>query len=333
MILCADVGATKTLLGLAEVDAGTGRVVVKASERYVAAQVPSFEAMLTDFLGKHGPSFGAPLRAAGLGVAGPVREQTVQMTNLPWRLDARVISEHLGGVPVRLVNDFDAAAHGIEALAPEELMTLQAGDAGVQGNQLVIGAGSGLGVAFRIWTGEGASARHIVVPGEGGHYSFAPVNELQDLVLQRLRPLVPRVVVEHLVSGPGLVNFYQGLADEPPTKIHTPMDTDGLTGEGVFRKATQEGDARAQQALEQFLLAYGSVAGDYALATLARGGVFVAGGVAQRCGEMMRDGRFMRGFGQKGPYTELMSTIPVHLVLQSELGLVGAAVAGARLLA
>ncbi|HIV70469.1 MAG TPA: glucokinase [Candidatus Aquabacterium excrementipullorum] len=328
MILCADVGATKTLLGLADVDAATGRVVVKASERYVAAQVPSFEAMLTDFLSKHGPSFGQPLRAAGLGVAGPVRDQTVQMTNLPWRLDARALSQHLGGVPVTLVNDFEAAAHGIEALGADELMTLQDGDADPQGNQLVIGAGSGLGVAFRIWQGGG----HGVVPGEGGHYSFAPINEQQDLALQRLRPLVPRVVVEHFVSGPGLVNFYQCLGDEPPTKVFTPMDTDGLTGEGVFRKATQEGDARAQQALEQFLLAYGSVAGDYALATLARGGVYVAGGVAQRCGEMMRDGRFLRGFGQKGPYAELMARIPVHLVLQSELGLVGAAVAGARLL-
>lgn len=329
MILCADVGATKTLLGLADVDADTGRVVVKASERYVAAQVPSFEAMLTDFLSRHGPSFGQPLRAAGLGVAGPVRDQVVQMTNLPWRLDARALSRHLGGVPVTLVNDFEAAAHGIEALAPDELMTLQAGEAGVQGNQLVIGAGSGLGVAFRIWQAGG----HSVVPGEGGHYGFAPINEQQDLALQRLRPLVPRVVVEHFVSGPGLVNFYQCLGDEPPTKVFTPMDTDGLTGESVFRKATQEGDVRALQALEQFLLAYGSVAGDYALATLARGGVFVAGGVAQRCGEMMRDGRFLRAFGQKGSYAELMSTIPVHLVLQAELGLVGAAVAGARLMA
>lgn len=329
MILCADVGATKTLLGLAEVDAATGRVAVKASERYVAAQVPSFEAMLTDFLSKHGPSFGQPLRAAGLGVAGPVRDQIVQMTNLPWRLDARALSQHLGGVPVTLVNDFEAAAHGIEALGPDELMTLQDGDADAQGNQLVIGAGSGLGVAFRIWQG----GRHHVVPGEGGHIGFAPSNEQQDLVLQRLRSLVPRVVVEHLVSGPGLVNFYQCLGDEPPAKVFTPMDTDGLTGEGVFRKATQEGDVRAQQALEQFLLAYGAVAGDYALATLARGGVYVAGGVAQRCGEMMRDGRFLRGFGHKGGNTALMATIPVHLVLQTELGLVGAAVAGARLLA
>lgn len=333
MILCADVGATKTLLGLAEVQAGTGRVVVRVSERYVAAQVPSFEAMLSDFLSRHGPAFGQPLRAAGLGVAGPVREQSVQMTNLPWRLDARVLSQHLGGVPVTLVNDFEAAAHGIEALAPDELMTLQAGQGDAQGNQLVIGAGSGLGVAFRIWHGDAGQGEHIVVPGEGGHFSFAPINELQDLALQRLRPLVPRVVTEHFVSGPGLVNFYHCLADEPPTQVFTPMHTDGLTGEGVFRKATQEGDARAAQALTQFLLAYGSVAGDYALATLARGGVFVAGGVAQRCGELMRDGRFMQGFGQKGPYTEMMSTMPVHLVLQPDLGLLGAAVAGARLLA
>lgn len=327
MILCADIGATKTLLGLAEVHPETGRVVVKASQRYVAAQVPSFEAMLTDFLSQHGPSLSQPLRAVGLGVAGPVRDQTVQMTNLPWRLDARELSRHLGGVPVTLVNDFEAAAHGIEALAPDELMTLQAGDAQARGNQLVLGAGSGLGVAFRIWQGNG----HAVVPGEGGHFSFSPINDQQDLALQRLRPLVPRVVVEHFVSGPGLANFYQCLGDEPPTKVITPMDTEGLTGESVFRKATQEGDALAAQALEQFLLAYGSVAGDYALATLARGGVYVAGGVAQRCGEMMRDGRFMRGFGQKGPYTELMATLPVHLVLQPELGLVGAAVAGARL--
>ena len=338
MILCADIGATKTLLGLARLDAA-GQPQVVASQRYVAAQVASFEAMLGSFLKDHAQHLSQPLRAACLGVAGPVNGQVVQMTNLPWRLDAAALSQQLGGIPVRLANDFEAAASGIDGLSSKDLLCLQAGQPVPGAPQLVIGAGSGLGVAFRIWQATPHGSRYQVVTGEGGHFGFTPVNAEQDRALMRLRAHVVRPVAEHFVSGPGLANFYTFLDTEEGGKallkdhhvVATASNTGGLTGEEIFRLAMQDGEPRALHALHHFLLSYGVVAGDYALATLAKGGVFLAGGIAQKLGPLMQDGRFLVGFRQKGPYADLMDTIPVHVVNEPDLGLLGAAAIGARI--
>lgn len=341
MILCADIGATKTLLGLARVS-GSGRIDVVASQRYVAAEVGSFESMLDTFLRDQALAPDQPLRAACFGVAGPIDDGKVTMTNLSWHLDAAVLSQRLGGIPVRLANDFEAAASGIDLLTGDQLLSLQAGQPMARAPQLVIGAGSGLGVAFRIWqpsAGGGQGGHYGVVTGEGGHFSFTPANDEQGRALMRLRPHVARPVAEHFVSGPGLANFYTFLdtedggkvVDKAPHKVATAMDTTGLTGEEVFRRAMDDGEPRALHALHHFLLAYGVVAGDYALATLARGGVFLAGGIAQKLGQAMQDGRFLVGFNQKGPYTGLMATIPVHVVTAPDLGLLGAAAIGARI--
>lgn len=345
MILCADIGATKTLLGLAVPAASGHGIEVVASQRYVAADVTSFDDMLAGFLREHEADLSTPLQAACFGIAGPVTGDVVQMTNLPWRLDAKALSQQLGGIPVRLVNDFKAAASGIDALQPHELLNLQPGTTLEKEPQLVIGAGSGLGVAFRVWRDhtDGSGGYYHVVPGEGGHIGFSPLNAEQDRAMLRLRSHVQRVEAEHFVSGPGLANLYNCLdqngdhgapvdAAHPfALQVATAQNTDGLTGEEVFRRATEDNDSRAQHALHHFLLCYGVVAGDHALAILARGGVFLAGGIAQKCGPMMQDGRFMVGFRQKGAYSALAGTFPVNVVMQPDLGLLGAAVLGARL--
>lgn len=336
MILCADIGATKTLLGLARLDA-SGHAQIVASQRYVAAQVASFEAMLDSFLQDQAQHLGRPLRAACFGVAGPVNGNVVQMTNLSWRLDAAALSRQLGGIPVRLANDFEAAASGIDGLSPTDLRCLQAGRPVPHAPQLVIGAGSGLGVAFRIWQATPQGGRYQVVTGEGGHFGFTPVNAEQDRALMRLRAHVVRPVAEHFVSGPGLANFYTFLDTEDGGKalvkdhqeVATASNTRGLTGEEICRRALQDAEPRALHALHHFLVSYGVVAGDYALATLAKGGVFLAGGIAPKLGAVMQDGRFLVGFRQKGPYAELMDTMPVHVVTEPDLGLRGAAAIGA----
>ncbi len=337
MILCADIGATKTLLGLARLDA-SGHAKVVASQRYVAAQMASFDAMLDSFLKDQAQHLSQPLRAACFGVAGPVNEQVVQMTNLSWRLDAAALSRRLGGIPVRLANDFEAAASGIDGLLPADLRCLQAGQPVPGAPQLVIGAGSGLGVAFRIWQATPQGGRYQVVTGEGGHFGFTPVNAEQDRALMRLRAHVVRPVAEHFVSGPGLANFYTFLDNEEESgkalvkdhhAVATASNTQGLTGEEICRRALEDSEPRALHALHHFLLSYGVVAGDYALATLAKGGVFLAGGIAPKLGPLMQDGRFLVGFRQKGPYAGLMDTIPVHVVTEPDLGLRGAAAIGA----
>lgn len=325
MILCADIGGTNTRLALASVQADAG-VRILASWRVPARQVGSLPEAITQFLAQQQPllaAAGGRVQAACLGVAGPVTGRRVQMTNLPWCVDADELRQQLGGAPTRLVNDFHAAARGTEAVGPAERLTLQTGsgtDPVEPGHQLVIGAGTGLGVAWRVWDGQ----RHRVVPGEGGHVGFAPLNAVQDRCLARLRPRLGRVVAEHIVSGPGIVNLYQCLLAERG-QAGASDQGEGVSAQEVFRLATQAQDPIASEAVDQFLLAYGAVTGAHALTLLARGGVFIAGGLAARWPDLMRNGRFIEGFRLAGPYADLLSTLPVKLVLSPDLGLLGAA--------
>lgn len=329
MILCADIGGTNTRLALATVQPHVG-VRLLASWRVPAREAGSLPWAIGRFLAQQGPLLalsGGRVQAACLGVAGPVVGRRVQMTNLAWSVDADEISQHLGGVPVRLVNDFHAAARGTEAVGANQMLTLQeacGADSGQPGHQLVIGAGTGLGVAWRVWEGQ----RHLVVPGEGGHVGFSPLNEIQDRCLSRLRQRFGRVVAEHIVSGPGIVNLHECLLAQQGGQVEGRA---GLSAQDVFRLATELGDPVATQAVDQFLLAYGAVAGAHALTQLARGGVFIAGGLAARWPELMRNGRFVEGFRLSGPYAELLSTWPVKLVLDPDLGLLGAALEAADL--
>lgn len=246
MILCADIGGTNTRLALASIQADAS-VRLLASWRVAAREVGSLSVAVARFLAQQQlvlAAEGGRVQAACFGVAGPVTGRRVQMTNLPWCIDADELSQQLGGVPTRLINDFHAAARGTEAVPPGQLLTLQSGDdvridtgALASGHQLVIGAGTGLGVAWRVWDGH----RHLVVPGEGGHVGFAPLNAVQDRCLSRLRPQLGRVVAEHLVSGPGIVNLHRCLQAE----TGVPQDA-SVSAQDVFRRASQGGDPVAR---------------------------------------------------------------------------------------
>lgn len=329
MILCADIGGTNTRLALATVHPHS-QVRIVASSRVQASQAGSLGAAVAGFLESQSDLLrggGGRVRSACFGVAGPVVRQRVQMTNLAWCVDAHELSQQLGGAPVRLVNDFHAAARGTEAIDEADLLPLQAGeppDPDQAAHQLVIGAGTGLGVAWRVWDGE----RHIVVPGEGGHVGFAPLNETQDRWLPRLRGRFGRVVAEHVVSGPGVVNIHGCLLEERGalTEAHA-----GLSAHDVFRLAVHEGDPIAIQAVDEFLLAYGAVVGAHALSLMARGGVLIAGGLAAGWPQLMRNGRFLEGLRLAGPYAHLLSTWSVKVVLDPDLGLKGAALEAADL--
>ena len=229
------------------------------------------------------------------------------VTNFPWQIDADAIEAVLG-VPVELANDFVAAAHGIELLRPEDVATLQAGEPEARAPQLVIGAGTGLGVAYRVWQGD----RYAVIGGEGGHGGFAPADERQADLWRGLHAQLGRVRVEHVVSGPGLGRIYDFLRQ----------------GRGEARspgEIASAADPVAREALDLFLECFGAAAGDHALAVLARGGVFLAGGIAPKILPQLRDGPFLAAFGAKGPHAGLMARFPVRVVLSERLGLLGAA--------
>jgi len=321
MILAGDIGGTKALLMLAAVR--DGRLAPLLERRYLAADFADFSAMLARFLDECRQVRGRNVRLDGacFGAAGPVSDKRIQMTNLPWCLDAGEIAAQLGVVRVSLVNDFEAAARGVEALAPEDLVMLQRGEPLSRAPRVVIGAGTGLGVAYLLPQGRA----YRIIAGEGGHAGFAPSDEEQLRMWQALHAQLGRVSVEHVVSGPGLLRIYEFLRAAMPRAPALPQSVRAEGAAAISRLALEEGDALARRALDLFIACYGAAAGDHALAVGARGGVYVAGGIAQRIVGLLTAGGFIAAFNAKGAHAQLNRSIPVQVVTTPRLGLLGAA--------
>ncbi|MGP1676535.1 MAG: glucokinase [Burkholderiales bacterium] len=326
MILAGDIGGTKALLQLATVRAGRPAPVLE--RRYAVADFADFSAMLARFLDECRAYRGRELRlgSACFGAAGPVSDNCIQMTNLPWRIDAAAIAAQFGIARVLLVNDFEAAAAGVEALAPGDSATLQPGEPLPQAARVVIGAGTGLGVAYALPQGKG----YRIVPGEGGHAGFAPANDEQMRLWQALHAQLGRVSVEHVVSGAGLLRVYEFLRAELP---EAPSLRESVRKEGaaaISRHAIEENDPLSCRALDLFIACYGAAAGDHALAVSARGGVYIAGGIARKILGRLAAGGFMAAFNAKGAHAQLNLRIPLHVITTERLGLLGAALIAAR---
>lgn len=296
MILAADIGGTHTRLLLCDREHQPVRRAVFASREHA-----SFEAVLAQFL-----TPADNIAAACFAVAGPVQQQRCAVTHLPWVLDAAALQAHYG-FPVTLVNDFVAKAHGIPALAPQDLLTLQAGEPQAGGVQLLVGAGTGLGIATRIACG----TQVHVVESEGGHADFAPHGAAQQALHAALHAQLGMVPVEAVVSGRGLENVYRHLAGAtlPAADISA---------------AAHAGAANAVAAMALFMACYGSTAGNLALANVPRGGVYLTGGVAAKNASFMADGTFIAAFRDKPAMRALLEQLPVHVVLDEQLGLRGA---------
>jgi len=303
MILTGDIGGTKTLLALH--DEG-GAIVERA--QYSSHESASFEALLARFI----DTTGARPRLACFGVAGPVLGDRVCVTHLPWEIDGQALAARFGIARVRLLNDFAAAAHGLPALGPKDIVTLQTGEAMADRPQVVIGAGTGLGLAF-VLAGE-------VLSGEAGHCAFAPADPVQADLWRWLHARHGRVQVEHVVSGRGLVAIDAFLRGNPSPAFDDSPDRAASIAQGALA-----GDAQSLAAVDLFLACYGALAGDQALAVLARGGVFLAGGIAPKLLPRLSAGGFLAAFNDKGTYAVWTRTCPVHVVTNPDLPLLGAA--------
>lgn len=324
IVLAGDIGGTKTLLTLARVE-GTG-VEPLVERRYPSGEWPEFAPLLADFLARLAGAGQPEPAAACLGVAGPVGDGKVKVTNLPWVLDPVALARQVGA-PVRLLNDFGAVAHGIAALGPEDLHTLQPGEPRSRGVRAVIGAGTGLGHAI---LAPRAGGGHTVLGSELGHAEFAPADERQAELWRWLRARHGRASWEHVVSGPGLGAIYQWLVESGarPGAALARAAAEGDPAAAVSAAAGQ--DPVAREALALFVRAYGAQAGNLALACIPRGGLYVAGGIAPRLIGALSGGEFTAAFRAKGPMAGLMERIPVHVVLNPKAGLLGAALAAAR---
>ena len=322
MILAADIGGTSARFRLAETDGD--RAVIIRDVVYPVADHASFDDALARFILEHGkaPEGAGALAAACIAVAGPVAEKRARLTNGAWVFDADAIAGRFGIGRVDLVNDFEANASGVEELSPESIRTLQAGEFVASAPRLVIGAGTGLGVAYAIVC---AGGRRIVA-GEGGHIGFAPTNDEQIALLRFLQERLGRVSVEHVVSGPGLVRLYEfACYSSAPSAAAVPNDVAIEGAAAVVRRALAEQEPAACRAVDLFIACYGAVAGDHALSILARSGVYLTGGIAPKILDRIAAGGFLEAFRNKGAHAGLMAQFPVHVVVDECLGLSGAA--------
>jgi glucokinase len=283
---------------------------------YASTEYPSLSAVLTRFL----PLAAASIDVAVFSVAGPVQNGVCSTTNLPWVIAEAELSRELR-VPVALINDFHAVALGVVHLNPSELRVLQAGPPDLNAPYAVIGAGTGLGEAVAVRIGNGVR----VLPGEGGHADFAPRDETEWRLLKFLHAQNEHVSVERVVSGLGLGSLYDFVVadgqapDDPQTRLRFETES-----RGAVISDRMAVDPAAARALALFVSAYGAEAGNLALKVLPTGGLYVAGGIAARMAARLAWDRFMQSFLAKGRMSDLLKSIPVSVVLQPNVGLLGA---------
>ena len=317
MILAGDVGGTKTLLAV--FDPGGGMSIVREAT-LPSREIESLESAVEAFL------LGAPrlrIDAGCLGVAGPVVDGHCVATNLPWEIHERRLAAAVGA-PVRLINDLEAAGHGILALPPEKFLVLQPGTASPGGNMALIAAGTGLGQALMVSDGQG----YRVVPSEGGHADFAPRDETQVDLHRFLRAEFGHVSWERVLSGPGLANVYRFLqtraGQAAPDWLRARLQREDA-GAVVGEVGLSGRDPVCAAALDLFVSIYGAQAGNVALETLALGGLVVGGGIAPKIRAKLSDGRFTAAFRDKGRMDSLLASIPVKVALDPRAPLQGAA--------
>ncbi len=298
-ILAGDVGGTKTLLRCVDEH---GAVI--AESRFESAKYATFDDLLRDF-------DAGPFAAACFAVAGPVFQGRAEVTNLGWTMEEEALARTFAIPHVSLINDFYAVALGVPLLGEDDLVPLQRAPRDRNAPIGILGAGTGLGQALLV--------RGEVVPTEGGHQDFAPQDEEQTRLFLELHRRYGHVSWERVCSGMGLQN------------IHTFLGGQALDAAEIAERA-DAGDPRARHAFEIFIDVYGAEAGNMGLRVLARGGVFLAGGIAAKNQSWFTDGRFLEAFLRKGRFRDVMETMPVDLIVNQEVGLLGALARARRVL-
>ncbi len=331
IILAGDIGGTKTLLRLAEqnVDGqNTDKFIALYEQRFASASYISFSDVLHEFLASAKMDLGElpSLSVACFGIAGPVRDRQSQLTNLGWNLDSDRLAEEFNIAKVNLINDFVAVGYGVLGLQTDDLYTLQAGQVIERSPIGVIGAGTGLGEAYLGWNGD----LYEVYPTEGGHTDFAPRNDLEIALLQYLQKRHDRVSVERVVSGLGIVSIYQFLRDRQASPESADVAEKvrlweaGDLNVDVAAAIAISSDRLAIQTMQMFVEAYAAEVGNLALKLIPSGGLYIAGGIAPKILPLLQNKTFLRVLKGKGRISPILEALPIHIVLNPEVGLIGA---------
>ncbi len=321
MLLAGDIGGTKTVLALFEIQEKTEISRHPVLERtFPSQQYQSLELIIDEFL-RQCPHH---ISAASFGVAGPVVGGRAQVTNLPWVIEADAVAERFG-FGVHLLNDLEALATAVPHLEGGDMITLNSGAPVERGALGVIAPGTGLGEGFLVWIGQ----RYEAYPSEGGHCAFGPTTPLQLEMLNYWLPRMGHVSYERVCSGIGIPNIYTFLRETErypePAWLHTALaEAADLTP--VIVKAAVASEAEICVAtLELFMEILGDQAGNLALTIMATGGIFLGGGIPGRILPQLQKGPLMKFFKDKGRFSDLMGRIPVHVIYNSKAALYGTA--------
>jgi len=325
MLLAGDIGGTKTILALFSLaEAGEGWQPLRV-ETFPSRDFSSLEEMIDRFL-QDGRT---PLPTlASFGVAGPVEDNQAEITNLPWYINARLIQQAAGIPRVLLLNDLQAIATAVPHLTAADTAVIKPGQPDPTGAIAIVAPGTGLGEAFLIWDG----TRYLPCPSEGGHAAFSPTDALQRDLLAWLEERLSHVSFERVCSGSGIPNLYNFLKEDgrypEPAWLHDQLaQADDPTPIIVTAALNQKADI-CVATLNLFIDILGNECSNMAVKVLATGGLYLAGGIPPRILAQLQDGRFLHQFTDKGRFSPMMADIPIHVILNRQIGLYGAAYHG-----
>ena len=317
MILAGDVGGTKTSLALYRREAGG--LLRDRMATYRSREHAGLDTILRDFLGG-----GAAVERACIGAAGPIENGRCRLTNLDWEVDEASLRRTLGVRGAYLINDLQATASSLPFLQASDRAMLQKGETDPAGNMAVLAAGTGLGEGFLV----GSRAGYIPLASEGGHVDFAPRDDREMRLHAFLRAKHGRASVERVLSGPGLYDVYrflrevEGMAEEPGIAA----EVSGMEPQrAIVRHGLAGGAGACAETVRIFCSLYGAEAGNLALQYLATGGVYLGGGIAPAILPALRRGEFLAAFRDKGRMGNLLSRVPVVVILDPTAPLLGAA--------
>ena len=318
MILAGDVGGTKCNLALFAEKNGKLEFVFR--ERFASKEFAKFDLIIREFLRRAAPYLGQQrIRAAGFGVAGPVIDNRIHATNLPWIVEAETLVQEVGVESIALMNDLGATGHSLQHLPPEDFCVLNVGTPVPGASRALLAAGTGLGEGILFWDGK----RYKVVPSEGGHSDFAPRSDQQIELLKFMRHRYPQVSWEEILSGRGFRTLHDFIA--PSVKHPVFEDPDADPAPFITKSALDHSCPVCVETLDLWTSIYGAEAGNLALKVLALGGVYVAGGIAVKILPKMTDGTFFKSFRDKWHFENMLADVPLSVVRNESAPLIGAA--------
>lgn len=316
-VLAGDIGGTKTRLGLFRVRGGHFHRIFEKT--FMSQRYKGLEGILRDFIRER-----KEIGAACFGVAGPVIQEKVIATNLPWRLDRKSLQKELSLAKVELINDLVANAYGITVLKKNDFEVLNPGKT-EEGNAALLAAGTGLGQAILFWNRN----HHVPSPSEGGHVEFGPKTDLEIELFRYLYDRFGHVSYERVLSGIGLLHIYQFLRDSKRCAPEPEWLSKKINREDpsavISETAQQKKNRICVMALDIFASIYGAAAGNLALQVMAVGGIYIGGGIAPKIIWKLKDGTFMQAFKDKGRLSEFVARVPVKVIMNDGAALLGAA--------